>query len=279
MISQQAIQEIEISSNLNDTELSGLVSWSISWVKWSELAALVISLASAYQFIYMLIKGNWTSEVSWSFVNSVTFLTCSIFANRLIRSGKAFVTVPNDRELKELMVWLNLFWVGLGEAVLILFIYRSHKLAGSSYISELSAIAVVFVATVIVIATAISSIRYECKAQYTKANVLMQINNFAARLLVKLRFVSLLAIIGGSLLLSYGVLDYIFNITDFWWVTSCMGLSHILLGSCIQWYRRSVRDLCRNSTPNYLERSLNRLNFSWIVIGVYFSSIAVMTFF
>jgi hypothetical protein len=276
MISEQAV----MSRNLEETEIPGLVGWSLPWVN----ALVVITLLTTAQSFYIAYQqyiGAKNPEVlPWALARGSAFLSCAFLLNQFGRAGKSFVQSQTERKLSRLLLWLSVFWVGLAGAMLATLAFHFVEVGGGFFSAVSTREPFFLVLCSITIPLVCASVGWaETKATYVTGSFLKCINPFAIKMLPKLRFVSVLAIAGGFLCLLLGAMDYLYDVSNFWFGLPLVGLAMGLMGGFIQWYRRAVRDICRNATPNYFERTLNRLNLFWLATSVLASIIFLGGFF
>lgn len=276
MISQRE----PLTKYLQESEISGLLGWSLPWIRAIAVLTAGIGIQSFYFAISKRFGAASAESLLWDSAKGSAYLTLAFYLFRFYQTGKRFVADCDENQLSEAMTYLSVSWISLGLALVITLASLFCDLGNGFFLNASFGqspveVLVLLVASIGVIpAVSLFAFRREAKLPYAGGAFLSHINPFAKKSLPRLRFLSVLAIAGGLLSGTFGLVDYSFDITGEGPGAMLTGIALFALGCFLQWYRRSVRDIHRNGTPFFFERTLNRLNFvllgACVVYGLLF---------
>lgn len=274
----------DVSRFIQDTEIPGLISWCLPWVLGLSITSLLVGAQSLISAGGVIMSGGGGEPLLWDLAKGSSYVTLAHFLRRFRQSGKLFVAKHEEKVLGEAMTYLSLSWISLAIVLMTTLAALCSGLA-SGFFSSVPTLKgqwapfLMCAATGIVPGIAYIFFRRESRASYASGAFINHINPFAHRSLPRLRFLSVLAIVGGLFALTVGILDLVWQVSENHVGTLLTGLTLTILGCAIQWYRRSVRDIHRNPTPFFFERTLNRLNFLLLVSLVLFVVLFIANFF
>lgn len=239
-----------------------LLYWSIPWLIAVATTQFLFGIGSL-TFLHFY-KVEMEHSVPW-FAAGVAISCFSAFQLLLVRaSAKRYVENESQNELSSYSTQMGSFWVTL--SIWIFFIFVSQlSLLSNPFILPLP---FSWVPSTLAVGLLVLLSRLDRRSVYSQTDFLKSIHPYAKVMLPRLRFLSVFSIAAGLVLVLFGAGDYLEGLSSFSNQVVANGMALIVLGSYVQWYRRTVRDIFRNATPVFYERTLNRLNFGWILLTV-----------
>lgn len=255
-------QNIAPTLGIRENEVQGLLAWSCLPCLISGGASLVLG---ALGLFYLSISGALIAPtlVTTSFaVESIAFVWLGWQCLRLFHSARRYSHTEDDASLVSAMLELGSVWISLG----VVFVSGATP-AVLHILRQMFPFALVRTPWLWFGIPILGGILYYFdwrtrRISRTKPFV-HQIGQFGNSNLLKIRIVALAAILVGVLYLGLYATNRLawgiaFPFTE--------GVAAILIGASLVFVWKGVREINRNSTLIYFERTLEKLNFFWLAL-------------
>ena len=259
-------KNITPSMSTRENEIQGLLAWSLSPVRVLSLLSLLIG----FQRILSISSLEQTSAFAKlaQAMEGLTFGLVAMQSFQFSRFAKQYSLSDEDKLLSKTMVYLGGFWASYALTLIFasipLFIQISTQYLEFSFPTTISVLWWLFIPALIVLILALM-LRSENQLPFVQFPFTKHIASFAKLNLVWTRSTSFMAVSVGFLYV--GVFTtYKFINTPLGSVTSAVcGFSFIFTGGALAWVWRGVREIHRNPTLIYFERTMERLNLFWLI--------------
>lgn len=231
-------------------EIVDLVYWSIPWLLGLSILLLFIGIQHIAFHFHNVMRVTL----------STVYIATGISLYSLFRSERKYVASNTDRDLALTMSSLGSFW----KAYSLVLMFSLGSLLGNTGRMDL-----LFMIPVVVALLLYWSFHSERKLAAIPQDLTKCISQFAMLNVKRVRFVAFFALMVGFTFLALYIMSFFIkiNIPDI----TCLlwGISYIGIGTGAGLYWRKVRDINRNPSVIYFERSLERLNLYWLIFSVF----------
>lgn len=241
-------------------EIAGLVYWNIPWVQ--GIAALLLLIGVQHTVFHF--------DNAIRLTLSLVFILAAFNLVTLFLSEKKYVNSEKEGDLALTLSALGNFWRTY--AVVLIFSLGSlvNTAGKGGYFYLIPLIVAVFL---------LVSFVKEKKRMGSVTDLTQCISSFAKGNVNQVRFVAFFSFLVGFAFLVLYLLSFFIKIAVS--ETTCLlwSASYIGIGTGARLYWLKVRDICRNPSVIYFERSLERLNLYWLLFGIFSIIQCVANFF
>ena len=257
-------QNIAPSLDRSDDEISGLLNWSLPFAIVTTLMSLLVASlrllelgSKAYLPLSSLIG-------VWHLLQTLAFIWHGQQSFSFFKSAKAFVNSGKQQFLGEAMGRLGNIWNAyavilfcslMGAITLVLDKNRT--------ISQTVSVSVL----VSFLLTMILSMNLEKRRSFAGEKFKKELPPFALLSVRRTRSLAFLSLGVGAIFIILYIFDF-FPTSPLSSVASLFcGLGYLLMGVFMGFYWRALREIQRNPSWIYFERTLEKLNFYWLVVS------------
>lgn len=258
-------------------EFVGLLNWSLPWARGFSIGLLALGLQSFGFALFALWTGNAEPRDFLHSISGIGSLFLGLTVYRYYQSAEKYVLSELEKDLAEPLYHLSLFMFCLPLFALARFLYASSfsfVLPHAQWIYG--------GASLLYAALWIVFLQKEKNAGYRNTAFLKHVNVYAALNIGKTRTVGFFVTALGSVFLWASVTGTAFHPAPVRVAAFVEGIAFALLGSTAIYFWRGVREIHRNPSPIYLERTLASLGFFWLTAPVsallYFGSTLLFYF-
>lgn len=258
-------QNIAPTLERSDEEISGLLNWSLPFAIVTTLMSLLVAslklleMGSQQQIPITSLLGLW------QILQTVAFVLHGYQSFLFFKSAKAFVNSGEEQYLGGAMARLGNIWNAyavilfcslMGAITLVL--DKNRTIPQSAGLGVLLSFLVIM----------ILSMRLEKKRSFAGEKFKKELPPFASLSVRRTRSLAFLSLGVGTIFIILYVFDF-FQSTPLSSVSSLLcGLGYLLMGVFMGFYWRALREIQRNPSWIYFERTLEKLNFYWLIVSV-----------
>lgn len=267
-------QNVLPSDQPRENEVLGLVFWSVNFIR---AVAIITFLSGVYQLAHVLALANAQISITplAGLTSALGFIFLGVQTFQIFRFDKRYTTSEQDEYLTQALFRIGDIWPLLafiaGSCVLQVIPYLI--LRATRYVIPTGALFALYgCAAFTVISLVLFHLLKQRRFSPPNGPIIREIPAFARRNINRTRFIGFFCLGAGSLLsllysldlLPYGPKEPV--------ETLVTGLAFIVVGGAITFYWRAVREIHRNPSLIYFERSLERLNLFWLLAAVAFAA-------
>ncbi len=254
-----------------ENEVPGLINFSLVWVQALAILTVMNGAAELFQIVHPL-REQSAQQAYWSFITALSLFASGFVLYRYFRWGKQYVAEESDLDLGKAMVSLGTYLILVGTNSLLISLASLSEL--SSVGTEIPAVyrfSLFWIFSFLFLAGAFwKFLQWDEKTPYQTDTFTKHINFFALRNHTRVRTLALLMIISATALLLFTGIDKFFVGSNPPWSMTATAVGLLLVSFAVAWYRMAIREIRRNPSPVYFERTLERLNILWIVLSTFY---------
>ncbi|MBI1859881.1 MAG: hypothetical protein HYR96_03060 [Deltaproteobacteria bacterium] len=260
------------SDTPRENEVLGLIYWSINFIK---VVAGCTCAIGVWQIIHAFaLFGAHNSVPPFSnLAAALGFLFLGIQTFQIFRFDKAYVVSEKDESLIHALFRLGDFWLiyaaTVGASLLPVTPYLIQRATGYIVPSTILIVVYVLSAAAFITLFTINLLATKRFAPPTHP-IIKEVQTFARRNVDRVRLIGFFSMGVGALL----VLLYSFDLLPFAPAEPVehlmTGTAFLVVGAAITFYWRGVREIHRNPSLIYFERTLERLNLFWLLASIAF---------
>ena len=265
----------------HESEVHGLMAWSVAPTRILFYLSLVIAIQQfVFGIISLLLRKNILMG-SWQLALSVAFIFMAWQVALFSKQSKNYVASEKGNLLDKALIHLGGFWttyqmaLWFSVAPLLLFLVRSFFGLDYQEISFKNYLALpAVIVTLVLILALIKDMRIPC----TEKTLSQSAEAFARRNLNRSRTLTFFSIGIGLLWIWAYMGDALINTSLDKIAVAISGAAYLLIGASVGFVWRATREIQRNPSPIYFERTMEKINFFWLCACVGFVIILIGNF-
>ncbi len=266
----------------HENEVHGLMAWSVVPTKVLYYLSLTIAFQqSVFSVISFFLRKNLLMG-SWQLALSVAFLFMAWQVSLFTKKSKDYVSSEKNTFLERALIHLGGFWLTyqitlfLSVIPLVLFLVRS--IMGLDY-QNIEFKNFLGLPAFLMIGSLIGILIKEARFQSTEKTLSQYAEAFANKNLSRARTLTFVSVGIGVLWIWAYLGDALLNTALDNAAVALSGAAFLLIGASVGFVWRAVREIQRNPSPIYFERTMEKVNFFWLASCIGFSIILIGNFF
>jgi hypothetical protein len=265
-----------------DNEVHGLVTWSVYPTRFLIYLSLAISLQQLFVgILFLFYRGN-TLMGTWHSALGIAFTFMAWQVSLFYQQSKKYVSTEENSLLAKALVHLGGFWlcyqITLLFSVAPLVAYFIRIFIGYDYqtfqLKDFFGVPALLVSLGLIV-----FLFKESRLQSVQSTLTQYVESFANRNISRTRTLTFISVGIGVLWIWAYLGDFLVNTSMDDVAVALSGAAFLLMGSAIGFVWRAVREIQRNPSLIYFERTMEKLNFFWLSTCVAFVIIFIGNFF
>jgi len=262
----------------HENEVHGLVAWSV--IPTRILYYLSLLIAAQHTIIGLISSVLRKNKLmgSWQIALAVAFLFMAWQVNLFSKQSKSYVASEMSVPLDKALSYLGGFWLTyqltLFFSVTPLVAYLIRSVSGLDYQSlkfkNFIGLPVVFIMAVFLV-----RLFRNAPPAMSERTLSQSAESFANKNLSRARTLTFISIGIGILWIWAYLGDALLNTSLDTISVALSGSAYLLIGSAVGFVWRSVREIQRNPSPIYFERTMEKVNFFWLATCIGFVIILI----
>lgn len=265
-----------------ENEVYGLLAWSVFPTRVLYYLSCAVGCQQLiFSVISFLIRENVLMG-TWQMALSVTFFLMARQVSLVSRESDVYVKSENNEPLAKALNYMGGFWTSylltLFFSVAPLLAYLLRNLLGIDYqgfgLKSFAGIPALFIALAFFLL-----LSRENRFFSTQKTITQYVEWFANKNLSRTRMLTFVSVGIGILWIWAYLADSLVNTSLDTAAVALSGAAYLLMGAAIGFVWRAVRDIQRNPSLIYFERTMEKINFFWLCSCLGFLIILIGNFF
>jgi hypothetical protein len=265
-----------------ENEVHGLIAWSVIPTRILFYLSLLISLQQlAFGAVALFYHSNVLMG-TWQLTLAVAFLFMSFQVSLFSKKSQQYLSSEENGFLAKALSHLGGFWISylitlfFSVAPLVAFLIRSF--IGFDY-QKLTLKTFLGVPALVVVVALSFFLSKENRFSAVQKSLTQYVESFANRNLSRTRTLTFVSVGIGILCIWAYLGDALLNTSLDKAAVAFSGAAYLFIGAAIGFVWRAVREIQRNPSLIYFERTMEKLNFFWLSTCIGFLIILVGNFF
>ena len=265
----------------HENEVQGLIAWSVLPTQILFSLSILIFLQQAALGLSSLIRHGNILMATWQLTLALAFLFLSLPVLQFSKLAKTYLISEDQGRLALALRFLGVFWscyrlvLIFSVAPLLAFLVRNFS--GLDY-QQIELKNVFSVSAALIALGIILFLIRESKASTHKKTFTQSVEIFANRNLVKIKMLTFFSVGIGLLWIGSYIGDALINTSLDNIGVAISGGAYLIIGVALGFVWRATREIQRNPSLIYFERTVEKINFFWLVSCVGFSIIFMGNF-